>query len=185
VLVLDAFTPSREYALLQAHPVNPSVPCSASFSPDARALSVGGADGHVYSYDISSWRQQWEKTGIDSDDTLPPLQYLPKRWEPRFDIVGEAYKSPENRSKSRADGPSHLPRVFEAMAQQQAAAPRHAQHSVAVPSVPAAQARSPEELVSRHESPVRLVRWHPRNCVLASASTGVALWTVPTAFVEQ
>lgn len=53
IMVLDAYTPSREMALLASHPIDPSLPCNASFSADGRFIVTGSPDGHVYAYDVS------------------------------------------------------------------------------------------------------------------------------------
>lgn len=52
VLIVDAFAPQRELALLASHPIDASRPSNASFSPCGRFLAVGGADGHVWAYDL-------------------------------------------------------------------------------------------------------------------------------------
>ena len=48
ILVVDAYFPNRELALLADHPLDPARPSTISFSPCGRFLATGGADGHVY-----------------------------------------------------------------------------------------------------------------------------------------
>lgn len=48
-----------------------------------------------------------------------------------------------------------------------------------IPSVPLPYAGSAEEQVSRLEGPVRFVRWHPRQAVLASAAAAIGVWVPP------
>ena len=52
VLLVDAFFPQRELALLNVHPIDPAQPTTVSFSPCGRFLCVGGSDGHVWAYDL-------------------------------------------------------------------------------------------------------------------------------------
>lgn len=64
VLIVDSFTSSREYALLNKHPISVDAAKDGvqangspiSWSPCGRFLAVGGADGHVYTYDMDSSR---------------------------------------------------------------------------------------------------------------------------------
>ena len=59
VLLVDSFYVQRELTLLDAHPIDPASPCNVSFSPCGGFLTVGGADGHVYSYAMGMDEKLW------------------------------------------------------------------------------------------------------------------------------
>ena len=111
---------------------------------------------------------------------MPDLPYNPQRWNPPCAILGEAFKSAATRASAHAAARAHLPAARSAhhrmYAEAFARAAPGAQLSVPPPSLPVPEAESADEAVSRHEGPVRAVRWHPVLAVLASASQAVAVW---------
>ena len=116
---------------------------------------------------------------------MPPLCYLPDRWAPPPHIVGDAYKhpAPAAAETAYAVAAGHRGRLYAALLEysQNQARRANVHPSViapppVIPSVPLPAAGSPGEQVSRHEGPVRFVRWHPRQAVLASAAASVGVW---------
>lgn len=114
---------------------------------------------------------------------VPTLCYLPGRWSPTPYIVGDAFKPPAAVEGAYADASGHRDRLYAALlgyAQNQARRANVHSSVIApppvIPSVPLPVAGSASEQVSRHEGPVRFVRWHPRQAVLASAAASVGVW---------
>ena len=114
---------------------------------------------------------------------VPSLCYLPGRWSPKAQIVGDAFKSASAAAGAYAVASGHRSRLYTALleyAQNQARRANVHASVIApppvIPSVPLPVAGSADEQVSRHEGPVRFVRWHPRQAVLASAAASVGVW---------
>jgi WD40 repeat protein len=179
VMLVDTFTPSREVALLNAHPVDPLHPCAPSWSSDGRWCTVGGADGHVYGYDVSS------RPALPGDKKTP-YPWRPGVWDPSPSLMGGDMKSEEARAAALAGNAAFRARVTDAMNEArvkfaQSHTPPFPLSSLGPPrSVPPLAppfAASAEEQISRMEAPVTAVRWHPRLAVLASSARNVALWT--------
>ena len=91
VLIVDAFHLNREYALLNAHPIDPQNPAGVSWSPDGRFLAVGGADGHIYCYDLEG-KDKFGREGQPGG--LPPtgsdfadIKKLPSEWCSASDCI--------------------------------------------------------------------------------------------------
>lgn len=114
---------------------------------------------------------------------VPDLPYNPKRWSPPATILGEQYKTEDARTRAHAAAAAYLPearsQLHKRYAEAAARAPPGAQLQVTLPSLPVPEATTPAEAMSRHEGPVRAVRWHPRAAVLASGSQAVGLWMPP------
>lgn len=99
---------------------------------------------------------------------VPPLPFSPGRWTPPLTIVGEAQKPGPARTVARAS----------------AAAAAAAASDGTVPAAMLSKlvAATAEEQVSRHESPVRCLRWHssssgaPSKAMFASVSTSLMCW---------
>ncbi|RYG56834.1 hypothetical protein EON66_01915 [archaeon] len=105
---------------------------------------------------------------------------MPRRWEPPVTIVGMSHKSDAAKSAVWPATHEHTRARYQFVAARfraaQAGGPgAHPE----IPPVAPPLANSPEEQVSRHEGPVRFVKWHPTQAVLASGSETVALWTLP------
>lgn len=70
VLIVDAFFPARELALLNSHPTDHLQPCNVSWSPDGSFLATGSVDGHVYCYDLSGKPTDESVIGVDDTSGL-------------------------------------------------------------------------------------------------------------------
>ena len=217
VLIVDAYSPGRELALLQYHPYDPQHASNISWSPDGRFLSTGSVDGHVYSYDLSG---RPPATPLGSDETavicasraarrhrsycalirtrptacpalpaaVPDLPYNPELWAPPACIVGEFYKGDAARAAAHAAAKAYLPaarlQMHEAFKEAAKKADPGEALRFSLPMLPVPEAATPEDSLSRHEGPVRAVRWHPRAAILASASQAVGIWMPATPLVE-
>jgi len=113
------------------------------------------------------------------------LPYNLELWNPPVCILGELHKGEAARAAARAAARDYLPAVraqlHERFKEASKAAKPGEELVVKMPFLPVPEAASPEESISRHEGPVRAVRWHPRHAVLASASQAVGVWAPPVA----
>ena len=192
VVVLDAMRPSREFAVLAAHPCEQAHPCGCAWSPDSRLLAVGGADGHVWVYDVTV-----SPTGLPAFVGQQPgaFGWRPTVRSPAVALVGAAHKTPAAAAAATAAATAHRAAVHASMneARQRGAASKSAAHKLtysaaletlgpprSCPNLPPPLAASADEMASRHESPVTAVAWHPFSPILASAARTVALWAPPT-----
>jgi COMPASS component SWD2 len=187
VLLVDAFQPDRELALLNSHPLDPYGASTISFDPSSKFLSVGGADGHVYNYNLMvDPVEPFAKT----TKNLKPLPFFVDKsditkYDPPYVIMGEDHKSPGIRLAARMSAQRSL-RIYEdavrSATEQQMRRMNLPPGTLLNPvlvSPPLSFPATPEEHVSRHESPVRCVKWHPTKAVCASGSSAVGIWTLP------
>ena len=97
---------------------------------------------------------------------------MPKRWEPPYLLLGEAYKTPEALASAKEAAAGHLSKLYAFILGKWMKKP-----DAVLPACPIAA--TAEEQVSRHDGPVRAIAWHPRQAVIASGSHSVAIWTPP------
>lgn len=114
---------------------------------------------------------------------VPDLPYNPRRWRPQPVIMGERYKGDAARARAHAAAAAHSAEARTMLHKRYAEAavrtPPGQVLQITLPTVPVPEAASPEEQTSRHEGPVRAVRWHPTAAVLASGSQAVGVWRPP------
>ena len=183
VIILDAFKPRREFAVLCAHPTAGGFECSAAWSPDSSQLAVGAADGHVWVYDVSG--------GPAGLTALPP-QAEAFDWHPALVrapavvLAGEAHKSAAAAAAAFAGARAHREALHASMQASRLEFSRKMSRPLAslgppltLPYVPPPLAASEGEMVSRHDAPVTAVAWHPRAPLLASAARTAVLWALP------
>jgi WD40 repeat protein len=184
VMVVDAFKPRKEFALLSAHPCMASHPCGVAWAPDSSALAVGGADGHAWVYDVS-----------DGPGGLPriPDELASYDWHPALvrapdvALAGEAAKTPAARAAALAGARAYRDALHGAMNEKRVNFCRQHAKSLAqlgpplppLPFVPPPAAADADEMAARHDAPVCAIAWHPRAPVLATAARSVALWGMP------
>ena len=184
VLVVDAWEPAREVALLAAHPIDPGAPpTSVSWSSDGRWLCVGGADGVVYGYDMAHPPMPLKSDDAHFEDaafpTVAPLEGVETRWAPPCIPLGEGLLSPDLASKRRSEVTAAAERVDAWVRRCGDDAARRGR-DVPLPPLPLGVGVPPpsrgEDAATRQEAPVRMVRWAPDRGVLASGAGGVLLW---------
>ncbi len=116
------------------------------------------------------------------------MPYNPELWSPPACILGEQFKGDAARAAAHAAARAYLPTARAQLHDGFKEAARTAAPGEALrfsqPLLPVPEASTPEESLSRHEGPVRAVRWHPRNAILASASQAVGIWMPPSPLVE-
>ena len=100
--------------------------------------------------------------------------------------MGDAFKTTAAAKEAYTVAATHRVRLYAALleyAQNQARRANVHESVIApppvIPSISLPMAGSADEQVSRHEGPVRFVRWHPRQAVLASAASSLGVW-IPT-----
>lgn len=187
VLVLDAYAISKEFCLLNAHPTDCLHPTPLSWSPDGCFLGVGGADGHVWMYDLTK-RPTWP---ADPEGKVLPVRWTPGSYEAPVCILGEAHKPEAARNDARTAALKHKADLYAKMhtgraefAKKLGRPPGSLGPPKGVPSLSVPLAANADQQISRHESPVTAVRWHPRAAVVASAARNVAIWTLPSPLPE-
>lgn len=100
------------------------------------------------------------------------LTYEPHRWDPECVIVGEAHKSAAARAAAWTGAASHRAGVQNFL--------RAQNEGKRAPGVRPPLPATAEEQVSRHETAVKFVKWHPKAAVLATAGQAVGLWVAPS-----
>jgi hypothetical protein len=124
VLIVDAFNPLVEYALLAAHPFSALHPCGCAWSPDSLALAVGGSDGHVWVYSmqpgasgglptqlpsvLAALAPPAEEAGASAGSAAaaaaaPSHPWLPSLPPPLHAILGRARKTPAAAARALGD----------------------------------------------------------------------------------
>ena len=184
VIVVDAYRPKKEYALLAAHPCMATHACGAAWSPDSSQLVVGGPDGHAWAYDVSDGPGGLEKMpeSLAHYDWHPALVRAPD-----VIVVGEAAKTPAARAAAVAGAAAHREALHAAMHEKRFAFCRQNAkqlHTLGPPLPPLPYVAPPaaadeSEMVARHDAPLTAVAWHPSAPVLATAARSVALWALP------
>ena len=184
VIVVDAFKPRKEYALLCAHPCMSAHPCGAAWSPDSRQLAVGAPDGHAWVYDVS-----------DGPGGLPriPDELLSYDWHPSLVkapevvIAGEAHKSAAARAAAFDGARAHRVERHRLMHEKRVEFCKKSGRPLntigpplpPLPYVLPPTAANADEMVSRQNAPLTAIAWHPRAPVLATGAHNVALWGLP------
>ena len=111
---------------------------------------------------------------------VPDLPYNFELWSPPSCILGELHKGDTARGAAHAAARAYLPAVRAQLHDRFKEAAKAAKPGeeliVKLPCLPVPEAATPAESLSRHEGPVRAVRWHPRLAVLASASQALGIW---------
>jgi WD40 repeat protein len=199
ILILDAFEPKEERAVLTSHAHDPNYPSSVSWSADSRFLLVGGCDGRLWAYDMTNPPPQ--PNTIDGD--FPPSSWRPGHWEPQVLIVGENYlghsassapyppplSTPESEAAGKAikdAARKHKTDRYEKQqkSRQSFATSMNISIDAVFPQISAsinpALAQSTDEMISRMDAPISHVRCHPTNAIFASASTKtISIWAPP------
>ncbi len=206
MIVVDSFTPSKEYAVLAEHPVHLAHPSPVCWSPDSKLLLVGGADGHVWAYSAAVGAPGGLPDLADAD-FLPGAAAFPERpaappelvraWTPAVPppaaaLLGEAHKAPASREGARAAAKRYAAELLkrdaekrEALKAQRKRFPDVRRSATLDPPAPEAA----EDMASRMEGPVTALAWHPWAALVASAGGGcgggragggrAALWAPP------
>ena len=184
IIILDAFKPRKEFAVLNAHPHMASHPCGAMWSPDSSQLAVGGADGHAWVYDVSDG-----PSGLPSlPESLECFFWHPALVRaPAFVILGEAYKTGAALAAALQGSRGHRDALHSLMNERRLRFSKEANKplsSIGPPLPPLPYVKPPEagaedEMASRHDAPLTAIAWHPRSPLVATAARNVALWGLP------
>lgn len=184
VFILNAWNVSQELALLNKHPHDILHPSTVTWSPDGKFIAIGSVDGHVWVYDLSTIPSIPHKENEQEDEVVFP--YRPGFWEPNAYVMGEAYMNGTVKSHTYESASKYNDDLFTRMhksrndfAQSRNIPIESIGPPRSVPSQTVPLATNADEQVSRHESPVNGVAWHPTSGVLASAAKNIAVWTYP------